>query len=158
VGSRYRPRPYTRGMKRVVSAVLLSLVLLGGCGDDDGGSATDPGGSSGASDTPSAETSAPAEPTPSESEMTPTETTEPLPDWPACGDVWVADAKLPGDYRGCLEEGTPVKAKNRYCEFGKKLVTYGDRFWAVRGGTVNDAGGSLADSQDYKDDLSSCKG
>ena len=145
-------------MKRVVSAVLLSLVLLGGCGDDDGSSASDPGGSSGASDTPSTETSPPAEPSPSESEMTPTETTEALPDWPACGDVWVVDATLPGDYQGCLEDGTAVKAKNRYCEFGKKLVTYGDQFWAVRGGKVNDANGPLEASQDYRDDLSSCKG
>jgi hypothetical protein len=143
-------------MKRVVSAVVLSLVLLSGCGDDgDGeGTATDPG----ASDTPSAETSAPAEPTPSESVVTPTETAEPLPDWPACGEVWVAGARLPGDYKGCLDGDTPVKAKNQYCEFGKKLVTYGDRFWAVRGGRVNDAGGPLKDSPDYADDLDSCRG
>lgn len=141
-------------MKRVVSAVLLSLVLLSGCGDDDGGTATDPG----SSDTPSSETSAPAEPTPSESEMTPTETTEPLPDWPACAEVWVKDAKLPGDYQGCLADGTPVKAKNRYCEFGKKLVTYADQYWAVRGGKINDAGGPLKDSADYAADLESCKG
>lgn len=141
-------------MKRVVSAVLLSLVLLSGCGDDDGGTASDPNGSV----TPSAETSAPAEPTPSESEMTPTETTEPLPDWPACAEVWVADATLPGGYQGCLTDGTPVRAKNQYCEFGKKLVTYADRFWAVRGGKVNDAVGPLKDSADYAADLESCKG
>jgi len=142
-------------MKRVVSAVLLSLVLLGGCGDDDGGSAaTDPE----TSDTPSLETSAPAEPSPSESSITATETAEALPDWPACADVWVVDAKLPGDYQGCLADGTAVKAKNQYCEFGKKLVTYADQFWAVRGGKVNDAGGPLKDSQDYRDDLASCKG
>ena len=88
----------------------------------------------------------------------PTETAEPLPDWPACADIWVEGAKLPGDYQGCLEEQTPVKAKNQYCEFGKKLVTYGDQFWAVRGGVVNDAKGPLKDSQDYRDDLASCKG
>ena len=66
--------------------------------------------------------------------------------------------ELPGDYQGCLEEQTPVKAKNQYCEFGKKLVTYADQFWAVRGGVVNDAKGPLKDSQDYRDDLASCKG
>jgi hypothetical protein len=145
-------------MKRVVTAVLLSLVLLGGCGDDGDGTASDPVASDTASVTPSTETSAPAEPTPSESMMTPTETAQPLPDWPACDGVWVAGAKLPGDYQGCLEEGTAVKAKNQYCEFGKKLVTYADQFWAVRGGKVNDAGGPLKDSKDYRDDLASCKG
>lgn len=145
-------------MKRVVSAVLLSLVLLGGCGDDGTDTASDPGASGSASDSPSTETSTPAEPTPSESAITPTETTEPLPDWPACADVWVEGATLPGDYRGCLQDATPVKAKNRYCEFGKKLVTYADQFWAVRGGKVNDAGGPLKDSQDYRDDLTSCQG
>jgi hypothetical protein len=51
-----------------------------------------------------------------------------------------------------------VKAKNRYCEFGKKLVTHADRYWAVRGGKVNDAKGPLKDSQDYRDDLASCQG
>jgi hypothetical protein len=140
-------------MRRLVAVVLMSLAVLAGCGDD-GGTASDPSGS----DTPSLETSAPAEPTPSESQMSPTETATPLPDWPACTDVWVAGARLPGGYQGCLEEGTPVKAKNQYCEFGKKLVTYADRFWAVRGGKVNDAEGPLRDSQDYRDDLASCKG
>lgn len=155
-------------MKRVISAVLLSAVLLGGCGDDGDDTASDPGGSASgtasdtASDTgsvsPSTETSAPAEPTPSESELSPSASDEPLPDWPACGEVWVKGKKLPADYRGCLDEGTAVKAKDQYCEFGKKLVTYGDRFWGVRGGRVNDAGGPLKDSKDYRDDLASCKG
>jgi hypothetical protein len=148
-------------MKRVVTAVLLSLVLLGGCGDDADETADDPGSgstSTGSSTSPTAEESTPAEPTPSESSITPTETATALPDWPACGDVWVAGAKLAADYQGCIAESTAVKAKNQYCEFGKKLVTYADQFWAVRGGKVNDAGGPLKDSQDYRDDLSSCRG
>jgi hypothetical protein len=136
--------------------VLPGALLLGGCGDD---TASDPSSADG-SDSPSAstETSEPAEPTPSESPIEPTETAEVLPDWPACADVWVEGAKLPGDYQGCVESETAVKAKNRYCEFGKKLVTYADQFWAVRGGTVNDAHGPLKDSKDYRDDLASCKG
>jgi hypothetical protein len=163
VGSRYRPgaaisRRTLAAMKRAVSAVLLSLVLLGGCGDEGDDTANDPGTSESTTETPSAETSAPTEPSPSDSEIVPTETTAPLPDWPACAEVWVADSTLPGDYQGCVADGTAVKAKNRFCEFGKKLVTYADQFWAVRGGTVNDAGGPLTDSADYRGDLESCRG
>jgi len=143
----------------MVAPLLTVSLLLGGCGDD---TATDPSASDG-SDSPSAsvDTSAPAEPTPSESQIEPTEATdspEPLPDWPACGEVWVEGARLPADYKGCLDGETAVKAKNRYCEFGQKLVTYADQFWAVRGGKVNDAKGPLKDSADYRDDLASCQG
>jgi hypothetical protein len=148
----------TRLVARLAAGSLAGVLLLAGCGDD---TATDPGAEGADSpETPSAsvETSQPAEPTPSSSPIEPTETTEPLPDWPACADIWIEDARLPKDYRGCLEGGTPVKAKNQYCEFGQKLVTYGDRFWAVRGGKVNDAKGPLKDSADYRDDLASCKG
>ena len=146
-------------MKWLVGTALAGVLLLGGCGDD---TASDPSASDGSqgSESPSAsvDTSEPAEPTPSESEIVPTETAEPLPDWPACANIWVEGAKLPADYQGCIDEQTPVKAKNQYCEFGKKLVTYADQFWAVRGGVVNDAKGPLKDSQDYRDDLASCKG
>jgi hypothetical protein len=143
----------------MVAPLLTVSLLLGGCGDD---TATDPSASDG-SDSPSAsvDTSAPAEPTPSESQIEPTEATdtpEPLPDWPACSEVWVEGARLPSDYKGCLDGETAVKAKNQYCEFGQKLVTYADQFWAVRGGKVNDAKGPLKDSADYRDDLASCKG
>ena len=64
----------------------------------------------------------------------------------------------PAATRAASSSGTAVKAKNQYCEFGKKLVTYADQFWAVRGGKVNDAGGPLKDSQDYRNDLESCEG
>jgi hypothetical protein len=139
-----------------VSAIVPGALFLGGCGDD---TAADPAAAD-SSDSPSAsvETSEPPEPSPSASAIEPSETAEVLPDWPACAEVWVVDARLAADYQGCLEGKTPVKAKNQYCEFGKKLVTYGDRYWAVRGGKVNDANGPLEDSQDYRDDLASCKG
>jgi hypothetical protein len=146
-------------LARLVAASLASVLLLGGCGDD---TASDPSASdgSGGSDTPSAsvETSEPAEPTPSASPIEPPESAEPLPDWPACDDVWVKDKTLPGTYKGCLQGEFAIKALQEYCEFGKKLVIYNDRFWAVRGGKINDADGPLKDSQDYLDDLASCQG
>lgn len=148
-----------RLLTRAAAGSLAAVLLLGGCGDD---TASDPSAADGSDASPSppasVTTSEPAEPTPSESPIEPTETTEPLPDWPACVEVWVEDAQLPGDYKGCLEGEAAVKAKNRYCEFGKKLVTYADRFWAVRGGRINDAHGPLQDSEDYRNDLASCQG
>lgn len=138
------------------ATALPGLLLLGACGDD---TATDPSASEGSdSSSPSVDSSEPAEPSPSESPVLPSESAEPLPDWPECGEVWVVDARLPGDYRGCLDAETAVKATNQYCEFGKKLVTYADQFWAVRGGKVNDAQGPLMDSKDYRGDLASCQG
>lgn len=142
---------------RLAAGSLSAVLLLAACGDDPAPDASASDGSQ--SSSASVETSEPGEPTPSEPPLeSASDSTEPLPDWPSCAEVWVEDAKLPGDYKGCLEGETAVKAENRYCEFGKKLVTYADRFWAVRGGKVNDAKGPLMDSQDYRDDLASCQG
>jgi hypothetical protein len=140
----------------VVGAIVPGALLLGACGDDD---AADPAAAD-SSNSPSAsvETSEPGEPAPSASPIEPSETAEPLPDWPACDDVWVKDKRLPGAYKGCLEGDFAIKALQEYCEFGKKLIIYNDRFWAVRGGKVNDANGPLKDSKDYRDDLASCQG
>jgi hypothetical protein len=147
---------------RLAAGSLASVLLLGACGDD---SASDPSSSddSGSSDSTASasgavETSAPAEPSPSASPIEPTETTQGLPDWPACEEVWVKDKTLPGRYKGCLQGTIAVKALQEYCEFGKKMVLYNDRFWAVRGGKVNDADGPLKDSEDFRADLASCQG
>jgi hypothetical protein len=147
----------TRWRAWVVGAVLPGALLLGACGDDD--TAADPAATD-QSDSPSASvaTSEPSEPSPSDSPIEPDDSAEPLPDWPACDDVWVKDKTLPGAYKGCLQGDIAVKALQEYCEFGKKLVLYNDRFWAVRGGKVNDADGPLKDSKDFRDDLASCQG
>jgi len=140
----------------VVGAIVPGALLLGACGDD---TAADPAAAD-SSDSPSASvgTSEPGEPSPSDSPSEPSGSAEPLPDWPACDEVWVKDKTLPASYKGCLQGDIAVKALQEYCEFGKKLVIYNDRFWAVRGGKVNDANGRLKDSQDYLDDLASCQG
>jgi hypothetical protein len=147
-----------RLVARLAAGSLASVLLLGGCGDD---TASDPSASEGSGSTTSpsgaVETSAPAEPSPSTSPIEPTESTQGLPDWPACDDVWVKDKTLPGRYRGCLQGTIAVKALQEYCEFGKRMVLYNDRFWAVRGGKVNDADGPLKDSKDFLDDLASCQ-
>ena len=125
---------------------------MSACGDDSGSAATDPG-------TP--ESSA-TETTPSETPSEPTESTsaaEPaLPDWPACGDVWVADAKLPLGYKGCLDGDTAVKADNLSCSSGQHIVRHEDRFYGVPGGKIYRTKGPLEKDQGYLDMIATCRG
>jgi len=73
--------------------LLLPLALsLAACGGDSDSTATDPDASDSSTAT---DTASPTEATEtSEPSETASETTPPTPDWPACGDVWVADARL----------------------------------------------------------------
>src|SRR5918993_1782243 len=126
-------------------ALLLPLALLLGsltaCGGDSDSTATDPGAWDSSTAT---ETASPAEATQtSEPSETPSETTPPTPDWPACGDVWVADARLALGYKGCLEGDEAVKADNLPCSSGQRIVRYDDRFVAVAGGLIYETSGPL---------------
>jgi hypothetical protein len=125
-----------------LAALLLPLALLVvACGDDSESAATDPAGSEStmSTDTPTA-----TEPTAEE-----TDTPPPLPDWPACGDVWVADAKLPLGYHGCLDGDQAVKADNLSCSSGQRIVRYEDQFFAVAGGTIYQVAGPLDKDKQY---------
>jgi hypothetical protein len=137
-----------------VSAAL--LLALAGCGSDGSGStAADPAGES---------SSTSSTPTPSEGAATPTSTGTAGPGTdepvvlPACGEVWVAGAKLPRGYEGCVDGSDTVPADGRYCEFGKQLLTFGDAFYAVAGGPVQATGGPLLKSARYRDALEKCGG
>lgn len=132
--------------RRRTAALLAPLVLTGallaGCGGDEGSTATDPSAptGSGASASGSSTPSAPAA------------------DGPDCAEVWVAGEQLPGGYQECWSDGQRVKADGRYCEFGKPLITYDDRFWAVPGGRIGEAEGGLLQDAAYKDALRKCGG
>lgn len=80
-----------------------------------------------------------------------------LPDWPACADVWVVGQDLPDRYRGCLDGDTPVKPKRYECSFGLPILVYGDQFYAVTGGPINQVD-SLKTSQQFRRALSTCQG
>ena len=112
------------------AAVLLAATALvstlTGCGEDGDG-----GGSSASSSTPSPTGSA-----------------------VACEDVWGGEM-LPDPYEGCSEDGEVVRPERMECSSGQVIVTYGDRYYAVPGGPVNDVG-PLSDSKQYRQAVRRC--
>ncbi len=115
--------------------------VLAGCGSDD--TAADP-----AAGDPSASTSASSPSTPSGS---------PLPDWPACADVWQGGQDLPARYAGCLDGDQAVKAASKRCAFGLPIVSYADTFYAVTGHRINQVA-SVKTDKAYRRALNACQG
>lgn len=105
-----------------------TLLLLAGCGDD----------SSDASTAPAAESSSSAA-------------------GPDCSQIWSGET-LPKDYEGCVRDGELVEADAQMCASEQVLVTYDDRYYAVLGGPINDMGGPLSESQQYRKAARSCGG
>ena len=138
-------------------ALLLPLALsLAACGGDSDSTATDPDASDSSTAT---DTASPTEATEtSEPSETASETAPPTPDWPACGDVWVADARLALGYKGCLEGDTAVKADNLSCSSGQRIVRYDDSFFAVAGGTIYETSGPLDKDKVYLQKVRNCRG
>jgi hypothetical protein len=116
---------------------LVGAVALAGCGSESGGGSA-------------SESTTSAAPSPTESEASP------VPDGPACGEVWQDGRTLPGGYKGCREGDAYVRAERRYCEFGKPLITYADHFYAVRAGRIHETSSSLERDRGYKSALASC--
>ena len=137
-------------------ALLLPLALsLTACGGDSDSTATDPDASDSSTAT---DTASPTEVTEtSEPSETASETTPPTPDWPACGDVWVADARLALGYKGCLEGDTAVKADNLSCSSGQRIVRYDDSFFAVAGGSIYETSGPLEKDKVYLQKIRTCR-
>lgn len=76
---------------------------------------------------------------------------------PDCSEIWQAGSKIPRTYKGCADEaGSYVERDVLGCSSGQRMVRYGDRFWGVLGGTVNEAGGSLDEDRDYKKSMRNC--
>lgn len=124
---------------------LVAALVLGGalvaCGTDSG--ATSAGRS----------TPTPASESPSASE-TPSEPSGPQP--PECSEVWEAGTRLPTGYRGCAEDGEPVRTDRIRCSFGLVIVTYADTFYAVPGDTINESA-SLKDDPEFRRTVNSCQ-
>ena len=115
-----------------VLVVLLGFVL-GGCGDDTA-----------------------VEPVATPESTARSTGTTPLPDGPACEEVWADGQDLPRSYRGCVEGSAWVAADSRRCESGQVIVVYADRYYGAKGAVVNDMGGSLEHDKQYQRALRSC--
>jgi hypothetical protein len=135
----------------VAAGVCFLAVLSGGCGDDSTGT-------QGIDPSPSAVASSDAASGSATPTSTPSSTAPSTPDWPECDEVWVDGQKLPGVYRGCLRDGQPVKAQKQFCEFGKPLVTFANKFWAVPDGPVHEVATTLAKDPGWHKALRQCGG
>ena len=141
----WRGKPYDEAMKPVVAVAACVLTLtLSACGNSDNAVDTNAD--------PTLPTQATSQPTPSNP---PSSHAPPV--LPKCGEVWKADAKLPGRYLGCTQGATRVKAAVSRCESGQQIVTYDGRFYAVPGRPINDVG-DLETSPDYQAAITSCLG
>lgn len=130
----------------LLATLVLPAALATACGEDSGDTARDASAS--------ATTESPGSPEPSGSAgPAAAVTTE-----PQCADVWSAGATLPGGYRECYEGDRRVRAEERYCEFGKPLVTYDSRFYSVRGGRIAEADRPFVRDPGYQDVLRKCSG
>ena len=76
---------------------------------------------------------------------------------PACTEIWVAGAKFPGRYTGCLDGDAEVKADRHRCEFGTSIVEFDNRYYAVPGYPVQDVG-DLRSSSQFRRALNNCQG
>lgn len=119
-----------------ILACLLGL-WLGGCGDtvDEPSQAAESSESTGTTEDPSE---------------------KPVPDGPACEEIWVDDQNLPRSYRGCVDDGAWVAADTRRCSSGQVLVSHADRYYGAKGAVVNDVGEPLEENRQYQRALRSC--
>jgi hypothetical protein len=134
-------------MRRLATPAMLVMLVaaaLSACGDDDG-QATDAGSSSAATDTPTG----PSDDASDDVTDSPSSSGAPSGDatgLPACDEVWVDGARLPGRYRGCTTDGAVVKPEVHRCSSGQRLVTHADTFWAVAGAKIHETDGLKSDA------------
>jgi hypothetical protein len=97
--------------------------------------------------------------TPVSSSATPSDETSAPAGVPDCETVWQDGATLPRTYRGCVDDtGTVVPRDALGCSSGQRLVSHGDRYYAVPGGTIHEAATTpLADDPEYRTAVRSCR-
>lgn len=117
--------------------------VLAGCGS----------GSSSAVD-PSAGQSTAGSSSPSASQTTSGSTAS---DLPACGEVWQAGAKLPHNYRGCVQGTNETRADRLGCSSGQRMVRFDNHWYAVLGGRIHHSRDLVHDEQ-YLHSVRVCRG
>jgi hypothetical protein len=112
------------------AALAFAVLTLAGCGEDgDRQDAVDPS-------SPSASTSN---------------------DGPDCAAIWQGGSELPRSYKGCNSDEGFVATDTLGCSSGQRMVRYGDHFYAVPGGTINETESPLEDDRGYRRALASCR-
>ena len=122
---------------RTSACAVLAVLALASCGQDEGADSADRPAGDASSSSPG------GEPAPAGT--------------PDCAQVWQAGADIPRGYQGCADDtGAYVERDALGCSSGQRMVRYGDRFWGVLGGTVNEAQGSLEEDRDYRVSMRNC--
>ena len=78
---------------------------------------------------------------------------------PACSEVWFAGGTLPEGYDGCERvDGNLEAAVVQECTDGSEFTGFDDRYWAVLGGEIKDAGApdATTDDPEYQADYEAC--
>lgn len=116
--------------------------VLAGCGSGSS-SAVDPGAGQ--------STAGSSSPSPSQT------TSSTASDLPACGEVWQAGAKLPDNYRGCLQGTNETRADRLGCSSGQRMVRFDNHWYAVLGGRIHHSRDLVHDAQ-YLHSVRVCRG
>lgn len=144
-------------LRGALVAFALPVVLLSACGDDTGSddaALSDGEASASVSESASAGDSASGSPKTGSPSTEPSDTSAP-PEAPACETVWQGGATLPAPYVGCYEGEEFIAPTKQMCGFGKPLVTYAQRFYAVPDGRIHETQG-LDGDKGYARDYGSC--
>jgi hypothetical protein len=130
-------------MRLVGGAVAMAAAgVLAGCGSGSS-SAVDPGAGQ--------STAGSSSPSPSQT------TSSTASDLPACGEVWQAGAKLPDNYRGCLQGTNETRADRLGCSSGQRMVRFDNHWYAVLGGRIHHSRDLVHDAQ-YLHSVRVCRG
>ena len=124
---------------RLAAALLVGVLGLSACGSESGSTTAE-------------DATSPV----AESDSTDDASEDPGSSLPECGEVWQAGVRLPTGYKGCAEDGEPVKPDRIRCSFGLVIVTYDDRFYAVPGDQINESE-SLENDRDFTRTVNSCQ-
>jgi hypothetical protein len=130
-------------MRLVGGAVAMAAAgVLAGCGSGSS-SAVDPGAGQ--------STAGSSSPSPSQT------TSSTASDLPACGEVWQAGAKLPDNYRGCVQGTNETRADRLGCSSGQRMVRFDNHWYAVLGGRIHHSRDLVHDAQ-YLHSVRVCRG
>jgi hypothetical protein len=78
-------------------------------------------------------------------------------DAPDCAAIWRVGSEVPRSYDGCNSDTGFVAADTLGCSSGQRMVRYGDHYYAVIGGTIQETESPLGADRGYRVALASCR-